>query len=226
MSLELINEALKDQPELIKEVGGYFSQSQEVAKRINSLEKMRDEAVDKYGKLKGLIRETTGLNELTKESIAGAFASDEALDALKSDNLTLQQTMKTLQSEKDGLGATHEQELSKMIMLEQLRGMEMDSQVWNPKALEDLANDLLKGTKRDNNTFTFLNDDNTSKFNANGQPMGINDRVSELRESGETYYFKPATGAGGGGKPTPTPTEQTKLSGAVASTIASMTNGY
>ncbi len=226
MSLEQINEALKDSPELMKEVGMYFAQSQDVAVRVNNLEKMRDEAVDKYGKLKGLVRDTTGLNELTKESIASAFTPSDALDALKSDNLTLQQTMKTLQSEKDGLSATHEQELSKMIMLEQLRGMEVDSQVWNPRALEDLANDLLKGTNREDRKFIFTNEDNTSQFNNNGQAMSIADKIAEIRDSGETYYFKPIQGGGGGKTEAPTPTQTSKLEGAVASTIAAMTTNY
>lgn len=207
MALGDITQALGDNTELIAEVKEYFSKSQDVATRVNNLEKMRDEAVSKYKNLKDTVKGVTGLSELSKESIAKAFTSDEALEALKTDNLTLQQTMELLKEEKDGLSATHESELSKMIMLEQLRGMEVDSQVWNPRALEDLANDLLKGTKREDRKFTFTNEDNTTKFNSTGQQMSVSDRIEELKASGDAYYFKPATGAGGGQGNNPTPTK-------------------
>ena len=202
MSLEAINGHLKDHPNLIEEVKGYFdghNVNADNVKRITNVEGMKDEAVSKYSTLKGMLRDITGLEELSKDNVTKAFGgSSEALDVVKSDNSTLQQKLADLKADYDGLESKHLSEIDEMIMLDTLRGLDMSSQVWNDRALKDLTRDLLLTAKRESGSFVFLEDGKTL-FNSVGQPMSVEDRIVELKESGDAYYFKPITGGGGGG---------------------------
>jgi len=206
MSLEAINGHLKGNQELIDEVKSYFDGSNVNAdnvKRITNVEGMRDEAISKYGSLKGMLREITGLEELSKDNVTKAFGgSSDALEAIKSDNSTLQQKLADLKSNYDGLESKHLSEIDEMIMLDTLRGLDMSSQVWNDRALKDLTKDLLLTARRESGSFVFQEDGKTL-FNSVGQPMSVEDKIAELKESKEAYYFKPISGGGGGGTSAP-----------------------
>ncbi len=201
MSIEQLNSALKDQPELLEEVKGYFAGSeanQDNLKRIGSLETARDEAIEKRQHLKAILKDVTGLSEFTSDSLKGAFGGEsEALETIKLDNETLQKTLMDLKSDYDGLEGKHKGEVDQMIMMDTLRGLEMGSQVWNDRALKDLAVDLLKDASRESGVFEFK-EDNKTLFNDVGQPMTVADKIEEMRNSNDAYYFKPTTGAGGG----------------------------
>jgi len=196
----MIIEKLENYPELVKEVNGYKagldSNITNIA-RIGELEMDRDKAVNKRDTLKNLIRGITGLDNLDENALKKAFnGSGDAFDALKTDNETLQSKLGLLRTDFDGLNEKHETELSTMIMLDQLRSMGIDTQVHNQNALEHLAKDMLMGSQRDDNAFSFKDESGKTLFNDSGVVYNISDKLDSLREDQSKYYFKPTNGGG------------------------------
>jgi len=204
MSIERIITALGNDESLIAEVQEAFNSKQtnsQNVERITQLELAKAEVVQKRDSLKAMVRNVTGLDELSEANLKGAFGDqNESYRALQSDNEVLQTKVGDLSSELDGLSGKHESQISNMMMLETLRGLDIDKQVYNTNALQDLAKDLLKGATREGYNFSFKNEDGTSIFNSRGEEANIQDRIEELRENENTYYFKQTQGAGGGNK--------------------------
>ena len=200
MSIEQINDKLKDFPELLKEVSGYksgFDVNSENITRIGQLEIDRDKAIHKRDDIKAVIRSITGLDEISEENLKGAFGgTNDAFNTLKQDNETLQGKLQALRTDFDSLDSKHETEIGTMIMLDQLRSMGVDEQVHNQNALEHLAKDMLEGSQRDNGIFSFKDNEGKTLFNDSGVNFNLNDKLDSLKEDSSKYYFKQTQGGG------------------------------
>ncbi len=214
MAIEQIIEALGDKAGLVDEVNGLFSNNSKNVERIGVLETELSGAIDRRKSLHSLVSKTTGLNELSEENLL-KFASN-ADDGLKADNETLQGNLLELQGKFDGLGATHESEISEMILKDTLRGLGISDRVQNDRAFSELTKLVLNGASRDGSQFTFKEDGKTL-YGDGGKPLNVEDRINQLQASEFSYLFKQTKG-GGGGNPdgASQPKQQTKLQGAIS----------
>ncbi len=206
-------EKLELYPELQKEVQTYKVSADANADnvgRIGNAEQAKNEAVAKRDNLKSLIRSITGLDELSEDNLKGAFGNEtDAFKTLKGDNETLQSKLGKLKEDFDGLEGKHISEIDGMVMLDTLRSLGVDQQVFNQNALTDLGRDLLIGATRDGSQFSFRDEEGKTRFNDSGIPSTIQDRIDELREDESKYYFKPITGGGSSSVKTDSSNSQT-----------------
>ena len=216
--LENVIAALGDKADAVAELNAFIGTNETNIGRIGTLETELTDAVARRKNLHTIVSKATGLNDLTEDALMN-FAKD-ADSGLKADNETLQANLLKLQGDYDGLGTTHETEISEMILKDTLRGLGIGDSVQNDRAFQELTKLVLSGAVRDGATFTFKDGDKTL-FNG-GKPLNVEDRIAELRESEYSYLFKPVQGGGGGGDNPQVPKQQTKLQGAISSTIASM----
>ena len=195
MGLEQIVTALGDKAELISEVKSIYDSNSDNVKRIGSLETDIHKAVEKRQSIKDLVRTQLGLTDVSEESLSSyANGVDEGL---KSENTALQERLIELQDKYDGLGSTHETEISTMILKDTLRGLGIGDRTANDRAFTELTKLVLDGAERDGATFVFKKDGQTV-YNDSNRPLNVEDRISQLQDSEYSYLFKPVTGGGGG----------------------------
>ncbi len=218
--MQEVIEALGDKASLVEEVKGAYSNNEGNVSRIGVLETELSGAIGKKKSLQELVRKATGLNELSEDNLM-KFA-ENADSGLKADNETLQSKLAELQGNYDGLGASHESEISMMILKDTLRGLGVGDRVQNDRAFSELTNLVLNGAVRDGATFTFKDGDKTI-FGDGGKPLNVEDRIMQLQDGEYSYLFKTVTGGGAGDSKAPVNTkQQTKLQSAISGTIASM----
>jgi len=202
--LENIITALGDNSELINEVKLMSESNHSNITRIGKLEGDLNEAITKRQSVKDLVRTHLGLSEVSEDSLS-SFAKN-ADEGLKMDNQTLQDKLAELQTSYDGLGETHEKEVSEMILKDTLRGLGIGDRVANDRAFSELTKLVLNGATREGAAFTFKEDGKTI-FADGGKPMNVEDRINQLQESEYSYLFKTVTGAGGGQGQAPNPNQ-------------------
>lgn len=218
--LENVIAALGDNPELVAEVNKMSEVNTSNVSRIGQLEGDLNTAISKRQNIKELVRTHLGLSEISEDTLA-SFASN-ADEGLKLDNQTLQDKLMELQGSYDGLGASHEAEISEMILKDTLRGLGISDRVQNDRAFSELTKLVLNGASREGAVFTFKEDGKTV-FGNGGQPINVEDRINQLQEGEYSYLFKQTKGGGGGQGQAPANTKtQTKLQSAISSTLASM----
>jgi len=193
---EALKQAIGDNAQLLSEVESYESSATENAGKVQGLERDLKTAIDKRQELKDLIRKTTGLSELSEDALSKLGQGDEAL---KSEVTTLQEKIEAITQERDGLTSKHTQELNTMRMTDMLRSMGVDTQVWNQKAFEAVANQMLEGAEYTDGGFTYKAEDGATVFGENGKALTIKEKLSQLRENPDMYQFKPVQGAGANG---------------------------
>ncbi len=220
MSIELIKKALGDQSSLIDEVTSIFEANSTNVNRIKELETNEHTLRGDLKSHKDMVREVTGLSELSRDNLQ-SFVSG-ADDALKKDNLALQEQIGTLRDEFDGLEGKHKVEVNTMVMRDTLRGLNVQDKVWNDRALGDLTNALLDGASLDGGKFTFKDSEGVTLRNERGNEMTVEDRVVSLQQDEDNYYFRPLSGGGAADSSTPSVKPTTKLQGAISDTLASM----
>ena len=186
---------LGDNQALINEVSGYETSATNNAEKVQVLERDIKQAVDKRQELKELIRNATGLSEVSEEALSKLSNGDEAL---KSELSTLQDRLQSVTDERDGMGSKHSLELNKRDMTDILRNMGIDSQVWNNDALNAVRDMMLNGASYESGSFVYRNEDGSTIYGSGSNPLTVAEKLTEIRESENVYQFKPATGAGGG----------------------------
>ena len=195
MGIEQIIEALGDKAGLVEEIKGVYGNNEGNVSRIGVLETELSGAINKKKSLQELVRKATGIQELSEDNLM-KFSSN-ADDGLKADNETLQGKLAELQGLYDGLSASHESEISEMILKDTMRGLGIGERMQNDRAFSELTKLVLDGAVRDGATFTFKEDGKTI-FGDGGKAMNVEDRISQLQEGEFSYLFKTVTGGGGG----------------------------
>ena len=193
---EALKAFLGDNQTLLDEVGTYESTAASNVDTVQNLERDLLKAVTKRDDLKTLIRNSTGLSEITTESLQGVLTDGDT--ALRSEITTLQENLQSVAGERDGLEQKHLGEMNHMRMTDMLRSMGVDNDVWNPNAFSAVADMMLNGAAYDNGSFVYKADDGATIFGEGGQPLTVQEQLDRLKTDESVYQFKPVKGAGGG----------------------------
>ncbi len=207
---EALTTFIGDNQALLDEVGTYENSATTNADRVQGLERDLHKAVGKRDSLKDLIRTSTGLAEITEESLKGILTNGD--EALRSEVATLQDRLAGVTLERDGLESKHLSEINTMRMTDMLRSMGVDNDVWNPNAFSAVADMMLEGAVYDNGSFTYKADDGATIFGEGGQSLTVQERLDRLKSDESVYQFKPVRGAGGGKGDKPGNTPKGKMS--------------
>ena len=220
MGIQEITAALGDNKELIEEVTSILAVNQSNVEKIGVLESSNHGLNSDIKSFKDMVRETTGLSELTRENMGGLVKGAD--ESLRADNLALQDKLATTVDEMNGLSGKHETAINTLYMKDILRSLNMKEQVLGEAGLNDLTRALLEGATKEDGGFVFKQE-GVTLTNNKGAPMTVEDRILSLREDERYYFFRPVTGGGGGqNKDVPNTKQQTKLQSAISGTIARM----
>lgn len=102
-----------------------------------------------------------------------------------------------IENEKTEIEQGYTNKLSKLQMKTLLNDLKVKGQT--PEALDVIADLILaEATPGEDGTFAFLKEDKTTRFNDANKEYSVIDKINELKESGNSFYFAQEKGAGGG----------------------------
>lgn len=168
---------------------------------IELLQKTNADLVARIGQLESINVDLVSQKKDLKKKLEEGYSDEDVRKEL--DNYKSQ--VANIETEKAELQADYDGKLNKLTMKNVLRDLDIEGQT--PEALETIAGLMLDGATPKDGSFLYLNEDGTTKFNDNQTEYSITDRINELKESGNSYHFKEATG-GGGGKTPATPKDE------------------
>lgn len=176
-----------------EEIQALKDTNESLVARVTQLESINLDLVDQKKELK--IKLTEGFNDADMKA--------------ELDNYKAQ--LGNVESEKAELQSGFTEKLSKLQMNNILRDLGIKAQT--PEALEKIAEMVLAdATATEEGAFKFLNEDKTTRFNEAKNEYGVMDKINELKEGGNSFYFAPEKGAGGGGDaPDPGATKKTDI---------------
>ena len=164
---------------------------------IEALQKTNDDLVARISQLESINIDLVDQKKELKQKLTDGFNNDDMQKELKN----YKDQLAKVEADKQELEAGYTSKLSALQMKNVLRDLNVEGQT--PEALDTITKLVLDGATNNDGNFAYLNEDGTTKFNESNAEYSVIDRVNELRESGNAYHFKQATGADGG-KTTPT----------------------
>jgi len=160
------------------------------------LEVVAQEAKAGRDKIKGLVKTTFGLSEITEDSLSAV--SKNVDEAMQEKIKELNDEKGQFQSQLDEVNTKHDNEMSKLILSDTLRGLGIDSQSSNGLAFEQITQLVLNDATRENSEFVFKDKDGITLFGVGGKPLTVKERVATLQKGDYSFLFKPTAGAGVG----------------------------
>lgn len=204
MSWEQLESLVGDNAEAVEIVKSLKTNTNELANKYNALEQTNSgilEDLSKYKQGNKLVKEKLGLENLNEESL------NEALNKAKStkgdDKLVaeIENYKKQLNSQKNGFESEKDSLINEIRQLK--NGSKLNEVIAGAGVIDDASarSDLSMIVQsmmsyNDKNETVFLNEDGTTKFNANNQPFTMEDAVKEVLE--QRPYLKAGDVKGGG----------------------------
>lgn len=174
----------------------------EITGKVNHLESELSRSISKRDTLKSMIRDKTGIEEVSEESFS-AYISD-----LHSKNSS--DDVRKLQSMLDDTKTSYEGTISEM--KQKVITNELNLSILETGALDGVKSSIGKnlileklreGLSVKDGEMTYVADDGSTVFDSNGKPLTVGDKLSSLYESEDYSVFFPAKKGGGkeGDKP-------------------------
>jgi len=178
-----------------EEIQALQATNKELVAKVGFLEKDLSKAIIKRDEAKQALADNTGDDELRKE-----------LDNYK-------EQLSQVEQDKADISSSYKGKLANSALDRLLDDKFLD--VKEGKSREYLKNELLKSEgiefDEDKNDFVFLNEDKTTKFNDDtSKEYSIFDKLNELKEKDNEFFFNKATG-GGATDTTTAPTPKTDV---------------
>ena len=215
MDLEKVKALLSDNSEAQQFVSSLAEKAEnatQLTEKVNSLELKANEAITSRQQLKELIKNTTGLSEVSEDALKGLLDNkSKGDDKSMAEINNLKKLLEEASNESKNISQTYEQKLQKLALDNALANAGLGANVAN-EAMYGIVAQLVKdGATYENDSIVYKNADGTTKYGNNGKPMTINDRVAELKS--DTNYaglFKLDVKSGSSTPPTTTQTKVVK----------------
>lgn len=174
---------------------------------IQALQDTNERLVERIGQLESINVDLVEQRAQWKDLLEKGYSDED----MKAELENYKAQLGSVESEKAELQAGYTEKLSKLQMNNVLRDLGIKAQT--PEALEKIAEMVLAdATATEEGAFKFLNEDKTTRFNEAKNEYGVMDKINELKEGGNSFYFAPEKGAGGGGDaPDPSATKKTDI---------------
>ena len=190
MDLEKVKALLSDNSEaqqFVSSLAEKAENSTQLTEKVNSLELKANEAITSRQQLKELIKNTTGLSEVSEDALKGLFNNKSKGDDKSIAEINnLKKLLEEASNESKNTVQTYEQKLQKLALDNALANAGLGANVAN-EAMYGIVAQLVKdGATYENDSIVYKNADGTTKYGNNGKPMTINDRVAELKS--DTNY--------------------------------------
>ena len=202
LALELGNEDLNSA------ITGIESSNKTNLDRYSSLERDLQKSIDKRDRQSSLVKSTFGIDEITEETLASLRDSAGNPDAvLKAENDKLVGMTEMLKAEKDALGSKYSETVNRYKIEKSLAGLGAIEDTENNRAYDIVLTEVTNGASFDDDgSLVFKGNDGVTVRNADGSPMSLSDRYSQVKDSDEFQFLfkskrsKSGSGSSGGSK--------------------------
>ena len=173
--------------------------------KIGTLERDRNNAIEKRDRQAKLVKGVFGLEELTEESLTKAAKGDKNPDAVLQAEIAKMSTMtEMLTVERDALNTRYNDAVNRYKVEKNLTSLGAVEDTENQRAYDILLNEVTNGATFDEEgTLVFRANDGTTVRNADGSPMTLSDRYSQVKDSDDFQFLFKAkrskSGSGSGG---------------------------
>jgi hypothetical protein len=196
MSFKKLLETIGDNEAAVEIAKGLEADFNANIAEIGKLETKASEAIETRDAVRAKVKELTGADELTAETIALLKAKNPKSDEkLQAEIERLAKQLETATSEYEGKLGDADARYQSAIIDRELTKLGAGTGVIDG-ALEDVVHYLKAGATIDGENIVYMRD-GVQERGANGRPMTISDKLEALRES-KPFYFK-AQGQGGSG---------------------------
>jgi len=180
--------------------------------RVQGLEKDIKTAAEKRDSLKTIIRNSTGLSDITEDALTEFLNSkgDGKVEIFKKEISELQSRLSEGANAVDEVSSKYEKEIFQLKLDRAVNMLGAQNEVHSPHAYQVILDELSRGAQFNGDEVVYKNEDGTTVFTQDGQPAGIKARYDEMKADERfSYLFKEQFKSGGGKAPTgPTINEQ------------------
>lgn len=170
--------------------------------RISDLEKNLKQSSEKRDQLKTLIRNATGLEEITEEALTEALNKDGQVDVYKKEIKTLQEKLLDSASVVDKVSSQYERQIFDLQLDRVINMMGVHADVHNQHAYKVIMQELAKNAVFDGKDIVYKNEDGTTIYASGGNPATARSQYEALRSNEDFgYLFKEQFVTGGGKAP-------------------------
>ncbi len=200
----------KSNPEVAQALTEHQTEFNNTMSRISTLELDAQTNQEKRDKLKNLIKQTTGLEEINEESLRSVLAGKggEDVEVYKKDIKALQDNLAAGANAVDEVTDKYEKQIFGLRLDKAASLLGVAEEVHNAHAHKIILEELAKGAVLDQETgeFKYKNPDGTTQFNG-AKEMTLNAKYEQLKANEDfDYLFRPQFKAGGGKSPSKGPT--------------------
>ena len=201
---EIVAKIEKVYPDEAQALTEYQTTFNGTLEKVSTLEKDLRTAAEKRDQLKTIIRDSTGLEEITVDALKGVLSTGGEADAKVA---TYQKEIKQLQDRLGkSAGAVDEvskQYEAKIFNLQMDRAANMlgaSEEVHSPHAYNVILKELSAGAEfRDDGSIGYKNEDGTTVYGDNGKELTLQGRYEQLKADDTfSYLFKDQFKTGGG----------------------------
>jgi len=191
-------------PEMAQVVSTFNENFQQNLSQIQTLQKDVKTAAEKRDGLKTLIRNTTGLENITEEALTEYLSGKggEQAEILRKEVQELQGKLAGSANAVDEVASEYEKQIFGLKLDRAVNMLGAQDEVHSPHAYNVILGELSRGATFDGDEIVYKNDDGSSVFTTDGQPMGIKGKYEEMKaDEAFSYLFKDQFKSGGGKSP-------------------------
>ena len=203
---DIAQELQQTNPEAAEFLNSVNENFQSTLGRVQTLEKDMKSAAEKRDQLKTIIRNATGLEEITEEGLTEFLTSkgDGQSEILKKELQELQQRLSESANAVDEVASEYEKQIFDLKLDRAVNMLGVQDEVHSPHAYKVILEELAKGATFDGDEIVYKNEDGTTVFTADGKPAGLKARYEEMKaDEAFSYLFKDQFKSGGGKAPAP-----------------------
>jgi len=177
---------------------------QQTLGRVQALEKDVKTSAEKRDALKTLVRNATGLDDISEESLTQFLASkgDGQAEIFKKEIDDLKGKLAGSANAVDEVASEYEKQIFGLKLDRAVNMLGAQDEVHSPHAYNVILDELSRGATFENDEIVYKNPDGSSIFTADGQPAGIKSRYEDMKaDEAFSYLFKDQFKSGGGKSP-------------------------
>ena len=188
-------------PEMATIVNTFNTNFQTNMAQIQELQKDVKTSAEKRDALKTIVKNATGLDDITQESLVGFLNAkgDGQSDILRTEITELQSKLAGAAGAVDEVSGVYEKQIFGLKLDRAVSMLGVQDEVHSPHAYDVIVGELSGGAGFENDEIVYKNADGSSIFTNDGQPAGIKSRYEDMKSDERfSYLFKDQFKSGGG----------------------------
>ena len=194
-------------PEMAAVVETFNTNFQATLGRVQTLEKDVKTSAEKRDALKTIVRNATGLDDISPDSLSAFLASkgEGQSDILRTEITELQGKLAGSANAVDEVSGEYEKTIFGLKLDRAVNMLGAQDEVHSPHAYNVILGELSTGATFENDEIVYKNPDGSSVFTSDGQPSGIKSKYEDMKADERfSYLFKEQFKSGGGKSPAAT----------------------